>query len=158
MFSQISWATYIEAVVYSIVFYYVFILYKYYRHDLSNILKGKQKPTLTEVAFTSTSLQPTNANGNVTNLVDFMPKEDHDDECSPLVQSLTDEIQAFITEAGNNEFEREPILLSLQLLISKYPSVKSSPYKESIQKLIVQQCATNCSVHLSEEELDGLWV
>ncbi len=158
MFSQISWAAYIETVVYTIAIYYVFILYKYYRHDLLNILKGRHTTSLTEVAFTSAGKPSAIPQGNITNHVDFMPKEDQDNGYSLLVQALTDEIQAFTAEAENNEFERESILLSFQLLVGKYPSIKSSPYKESIQELIAQQCATNCSVHLSDEELDGLWV
>lgn len=158
MFSQISWATYFETVVYSIAIYYVFILYKYYRYDLASILKGKQRPSLAEGAFTPSPQQSTFSSVNTTNQADLMPKEDQGNRHSLLAQALTDEIQAFIAGAGNNKFEREPILLSLQLLVGKYPSVKVSPYKESIQELIAQQCATNCSVHLSEEELDGLWV
>lgn len=158
MFSQISWATYFETVVYSIIVYYVFILYKYYRHDLSGILKGRQKQSLAEASFASINQQSTSPQGNTSKHADFMPKEGPENDHSLHAQALSDEIQAFTAEAGNNEFEREPVLLSLQLLVSKYPLVKSSPYKESIQELIAQKCATNCSVHLSEEELDGLWV
>ena len=158
MFTQISWATYIETVVYSIIVYYVFILYKYYRHDLSGMLKGRQRPPLAKAAFTQANQQSTFPRGNTGSNIDFMPKEGQNDGRSPAVQALIDEIQAFTIEAGNNDFEREPILLSLQHLVSKYPLIKSSPHKKSIQELIAQQCAANCSVHLSEEELDGLWV
>jgi hypothetical protein len=121
-------------------------------------IKVKQGYATNNVAFTAASKQQTFKRENKFNETAFIPKESKSDSYSPLVQALTDELQAFISEAGSNSFERQQIISSLQLLIGKYPSVKSSPFKESIKQQIAQQCASTCSVHLSEEELDGLWV
>lgn len=158
MFNQISWATYAQTVVFSLFIYYFFVLYRYYRHDLLVKIKGKQRYASNNVAFDSTSQQLAFQRENKFNEIAFIPKENKNGGYSPLVQALNDELQAFITEAGNNSFQRQQILPSLQLLIGKYPSIKSSPFKESIKQQIAQQCASTCSVHLSEEELDGLWV
>ena len=158
MFNQISWATYAQTAVLSLVIYYFFVLYRYYRQDLLVKIKGKQRYASNSVAFNSPSQQPAFQQEINFNETVFIPKENKNGGYSPLGQSLTDELQAFISEAGSNSFERQQIIPSLQLLIGKYPSVKSSPFKESIKQQIAQQCASTCSVHLSEEELDGLWV
>lgn len=158
MFNQISWATYAQTVVFSLFIYYCLVLYRYYRHELLMKIKVKQGYATNNVAFTAASQQQTFKRENKFNETAFIPKESKSDSYSPLVQALTDELQAFISEAGNNSFHRQQILPSLQLLIGKYPSIKSSPFKESIKQQIAQQCASTCSVHLSEEELDGLWV
>jgi hypothetical protein len=158
MFNEISWATYAQTVTFSLFIYYFFVLYRYYRQDLLVKITGKQRYTSNSMAFNSTRQQPPFQQEFNFNETVFFPKENKNGGYSPLAQALTDELQAFISEAGSNSFERQQILPSLQLLIGKYPSVKSSPFKESIKKQIAQQCASTCSVHLSEEELDGLWV
>ena len=158
MFNQISWATYAQTVVFSLLIYYFFVLYTYYRHDLLAKIKGKKGYASNNGAFNPSSQQsPFQQEFNFNETV-FIRKENKNVNYSPLVQALTDELQAFISEAGNNSFQRQQILPSLQLLIGKYPSIKSSPFKESIKQQIAQQCASTCSVHLSEEELEGLWV
>ena len=84
--------------------------------------------------------------------------EESNEDCFPFVQTLTDEVQAFIIEAGNNSFDKEQLVSSIQLLLSKYPSVKPSPHSKNIRNLIKKECESNCSVYLSESELDGLWI
>ena len=87
-----------------------------------------------------------------------MQTEESNEDYYPFVQTLSDEVQAFIIEAGNNSFDKEQLVPSIQLLLSKYPSVKSSPYSKDIRNLIKKECESNCSVYLSESELDGLWI
>ncbi len=158
MFNQISWASYFETVVYSLAIYYIFFLFKYYRDDLLNMLNTKRKYLATQAAYTSDATNPTDSSDKIINPVDQTSNEDRNNGLSSEAQTLTDEIHAFTTEARVNEFEREPILLSLQLIVNRFPSVKSSPYRKTIQQVIAQLCASNCSVHLSEEELEGLWL
>ena len=158
MFNHISWASYAQSVVFSLFIYYFFVLYRYYRQDFLVRITGKQRHISNSMNFNSTRQQPPFQKEFNFNETVFIPRENKNGGYSPLVQALTDELQAFISEAGSNSFERQQIIHSLQLLISKYPSVKSSPFKEYIKQQIAQQCASTCSVHLSEEELDRLWV
>jgi len=131
MFTQISWSSYIVTVLLLSAIYYLFIGYWYYRDDLLQLVSGKRITT----------------NDNVVSM------QRH----QPLEQSFSDEVRAFMNEAGENKMSKKDIIQSLQLLLQKYPTLKNSASQESIQNLIVNECTTYCSIHLSDEELSVLW-
>ena len=132
MFTQISWSTYIVTVLLLSAIYYLFIGYWYYRDDLLQLVQGKRvtTPDLASTGFRQ----------------------------EPLEQLFSDEVRAFLNEAGKNKMSKKDILKSLQLLFKKYPTLKDSASQESIQNLIVNECTSYCSIHLSDEELSVLWI
>ena len=158
MFNQISWAYYTQIVAFILIAYYLFILYKYYRYDLLRFLKKKHNVSNQKLAFTSADQGSDLFEKGTVVHPNNMQTEESNEDCYPYVQTLSDEVQAFIIEAGNNSFDKEQLVPSIQLLLSKYPSVKSSPNNKDIRNLIKKECETNCSVYLSESELDGLWI
>ncbi|MDB5198735.1 MAG: hypothetical protein JWO92_698 [Chitinophagaceae bacterium] len=87
----------------------------------------------------------------------FMQQSVEDQNLYQLLQSLSDEIQALLGEAGNNRLNKDEIITALKLLIAKYSVLRNSSLRESIQNLIQTECEMNCSIHLSEEELSVLW-
>lgn len=131
MFTQISWSSYILTVLLLSAVYYLFIGYRYYRDDLLQLVSGKR---LTTHDFVSTAFRQ-----------------------EPLEKSFSDEVRAFMNEAGKNKMSKKDIMKSLQLLFKKYPTLKDTASQESIQNLIVNEYASYCSIHLSYEELSGLW-
>lgn len=86
-----------------------------------------------------------------------MQQSVEDQNLYQLLQSLSDEIQALLGEAGNNRLNKDEIITALKLLIAKYSVLRNSSLRESIQNLIQTECEMNCSIHLSEEELSVLW-
>jgi hypothetical protein len=75
---------------------------------------------------------------------------------NPLEQ-FSDEVQAFLNEAVRNKLDRIYIVQSLQQLLKKYPDLKNSSLQESTQNIIINECKSYCSIHLSDEELRLLW-
>lgn len=71
------------------------------------------------------------------------------------VHDLVDEIQAFCSAV--EKVPKDEMLFRLQQLLAKYPTIKGSIYQEGINNLIAVNCANNCSIRLSAEEVDGLW-
>ena len=132
MFTQISWSSYIVTVLLLSAVYYLFIGYLYYRNDLLQLVSGKRITT----------------NDNVVS------KQRH----QPLIQSFSGEVKAFMKQAGKDKLDKNDIIQSLQLLLKKYPTLKDSASQESIQNLIVNECTSYCSIHLSDEELSVLWI
>ena len=149
MLSQISWTDYLQMIACALTVYYTCIVTKYYRHDLVNFLKGEKSFAIRHNSSSkkNTDIPP-----------DFALNHDVENQNSKLVQSLTDEIQALISATGKSLPEKREVLLSLQQLLSKYPTVKSSSDKAFIEHFIIAEYATNCSVHLSEVELQSVWV
>ena len=137
MFSEISWSTYISSVVVLSAAYYLFVIVKYYREDLSQFLAGKK----------------------IAGAVNFIPKPEVFEKQNNflLAQSLADEIRAFFNEAGNQKISKEEATASMRLLLRKNFALKDSSFKESIQNLIEKECASNFAVHLNEVELSALW-
>lgn len=156
MFTQISWSLYTIIVIVFLAGYYLFVGLKYYREDILQLLSGK---TITSGdTANSTPAQPPLIKPDQSlpklNMQETFEKQNF----FQLTKSLADEIQAFLNEAGGNKITKEEVITSLQLLLSRYPALKDSSFKEFLQNLIETECETNCSVHLSEEELSALWI
>lgn len=71
-------------------------------------------------------------------------------------KSLSDELNAFFSEASQDEWEKEELLGWLSRIVSKYPSIGGDN-----EKLIVQQIAAlaeqKCSIQFSDGDLKVLW-
>lgn len=130
MFTKISWANYSVIVFLLSVGYYLIIGYKYYRKDFLKLIHGKN--------FIS---------GNSV----------YEETDQPILQSFADEVRAFIYEAGIEKLDFKGMMPSLRFLVGKYPGTKNLSMKESVQKLIIQECKTYCSIHLNEGELSEIW-
>ncbi len=149
MLGQVSWTDYLQMITSTLAVYYAFIVTTYYRHDLMHLIKGKQKIS------TSSFSTPGKTTGAVA---DLTLNAEADRQNTKLVQALTDEIQALVFATGTMQKEKKDILLSLQQLLNKYPTIKVSSYKSPIEHFIITEYANNCSVHLSEAELKGVWI
>ncbi len=130
MFTQISWNSYFIIVGLLSVVYYLFIAWIYYRSDVIKLISGRRVSN--------------------RNFIDGQINQ-------TLLQSFSDEIRAFISEASKDHLDIRSLMASLQLLIRKFPGIRDMTLKKSIQNLIIHECETNCSIHLSEEELRELW-
>jgi len=156
MFTQISWSNYITVVALLLAGYYLIIGYLYYRSDILNLLLGRKIIQFGNTSLTATQTDPLHKpvlRFNKAHVENAFEKQN----LFPAVQSLSDEIQAFLNEAGRNKLNKEDVLPPLQLLLAKYPILKDSSFQESMQNIIETECIANCSIHLSEEDLNKLW-
>jgi hypothetical protein len=155
MFTQISWGSYTTIVVVLLACYYLFVGLRYYRNDLLQLLSGKKATISDSSNFTTIK---TNSLIKQKPHEAYMQQSVEEQNLYQLLQALSDEIHAFMNEAGNNKLNKDEITASLKILIAKYSVFKDSSFQELIQNLIVTECETYCSIHLSEEELSALWV
>jgi len=155
MFSEISWTDYVEVVLFMLAVYYGVVLIKYYRKDFIFFLLKKHKAPIAAFATATLKEQKPKANNVGYNATTYA--QDSSDQFGLLVQSLVDELKAFLSEAGENGLLKEQMWHSLKLLLGKYSSLEGSPFKESIQHFIIDECQRICSVHFSEIEIEGLW-
>ena len=79
---------------------------------------------------------------------------------SETIEYMLDEIRALIRQAGYSGSPKEEVLFALQKLISsdRFQTIRESPFTDAINDLIAEECQTNCSMHLSEEDLKRLWI
>ncbi|MBS1659510.1 MAG: hypothetical protein JST68_00525 [Bacteroidetes bacterium] len=76
-----------------------------------------------------------------------------------LAEALSGEIKQLVQKAAKEGAGKEHIVSGLQTLLRReeYEPLNDGPFNESIKNLIRFDVTTNCSIHLSNEELDGLW-
>lgn len=75
-----------------------------------------------------------------------------------IVYSCLDELNACLEEMKRMKCNRLDLIRSLKTIIAKYPSLKSSDYKESLNNMLVVQCENMCSVHLSADDMVLVWL
>lgn len=149
MLSSISWAGYFTAITILLVVYYAVISYQFCRHDILAFTRGfsnqQSLSFVTDQLRQEASLQKDQEGERTINNTPL------------LVESFTDEIKAFLQEAKNNELNKDTILHSLQIIVSKYPSLKISEYKSLLEQLIIDETELNCAVLLKEDEVSRVW-
>ena len=156
MFSNISWQGYWITLALISAGYYLVIYLLYYRNDFKIIIPKKLQNHSgnTSSAFSSVekpSGQPSlfEENRNVLHPTDA---EDR------LVSSLMDELTAYFEEAKKFKCVKEEVIYALQRILSKFPAVKSSVYKESLTNVIVSEAELHCSIHLSADDMVKVWL
>lgn len=150
MFNNISWSEYLTFVAVSALIWYVYVLFTYYRYDLLQVINGKRTVPANSVRFTTSAMkQPAQSNPE-----DYQPKSI---EANQSVESFTDEVKAYLEEAGQNEVSKDILLQSLSAIASKYSSLAESEYKDSLEQFIINQTEINCAVFLGENEVSRVW-
>ena len=109
MFTQISWSSYITIVVVLLAGYYFFVGFWYYRDDLLQLLSGRKITAGDTVNFTAQHpLIKPEQSLHQANVQEVFEKQN----LFQLTQSLSDEIQAFLNEAGRNKIHKGDVIYS----------------------------------------------
>jgi hypothetical protein len=153
MLNSISWQQYWIAVAISCISYYVVVYISCFRGSLKiNSTFQREK----KVGLANSEIKVDQSLSNMSNNeMDHSSKIRNTEEIA--AEACLDEINAFFeTQRGAKPVKRE-MMFSLYTLLQKYPSVRNSEYKEPLNRVIATQSEVICSIHLSAEELKGVW-
>ena len=153
MFNNISWSEYLTFITVSSLIWYAFVIYTYYRHDVLKTARDKQAVPDHAMNFTYVPLKEQSHSSRHEGYQPKAAEEDH----SLVVQSFTDEVQAYLEEAGKDEVSKDTLLRSLNAITSKYRSLTHSEYRGSLDQFIINQAEINGAVFLSENEVERIW-
>jgi len=149
MFSNISWFEYLIFISIAALAWYATVFYIYYRQDLLQSLQTKKADPSVDGKISNFNLE-----GNPgIHRKNFQSSPD----VGKIIQSFSDEVAAYLEEAGKNEVIKEDVLFSLARIYGKYPSLASSEFKESLDQFIKLQSESYCAMFLSEEDLNKVW-
>lgn len=161
MFSNISWIQFWSTVLLVSTGYYLVICRYCFKEKqkVSNLL-SKDQWSRGENPLAPFSVQPNpSLNQPVT-----LPSEREDDfDLTPPnsdeypFYACLDEITAFLEEAKKRKGNKGEVIASIRQIVTKYPSIKDSEYKESLSNVIVSQCDHLCFIRLSAEDMDHVW-
>ena len=163
MINNIGWASYCYAVIILMLLYYLFVLLFFYKKDIVAIVVKSRK----SISLSSSTQTPESW--------DAFPQNDYDlnkhivehgvnselqfagDDLFRLIQSLRDELEAYVSEASAMQAGKKEMIFSIKQLLSKYPHPGMLSYRVSINSFIDLKLTKYCSIHLTEEEMKQLW-
>ncbi len=151
MLQKFSWGDYwtvviaVIAVYYSIVF---LLLYKY----------GLLKLTFKKLAPTRPAQQTPAAVPAVTQAGKSVAKLNNQDETENRLKMLTDELLQFLQDIAGKSFIKEEIIMGLQVIVREYKEFSETNYRSDIDEFIRVETENHCSVDLSDEEIQRVWM
>jgi hypothetical protein len=153
MFNSISWSQYIVTIALLLVLYYLFVGFKYYHWEILNLI-GIRKVETDTIVIPAVHNQ---VNPVLTEKhEDYLPKPALDIDISPVVQSFTDEVMAYLNEAKPSVQQNE-LLYSLQLIASKYPALKDADCKDELLQAVLNEVNHKYPGLLESVDLITLW-
>jgi len=137
MFHSVSWQQYIIFILVLLFVYYVYILLRYYRNELSHLLKGVKKlPAILEENGNNKTLSPGNAKLN----------------------ELLEELKNLFQLASQRKYPKEELMMALQLKLREYDQFKNTPFEIAVNNFIAEESENQCSIHLGVEDQRVLWM
>jgi hypothetical protein len=158
MFNTITWQGYWTTLALLSAGYYLFIYLLYYRKDFK-ISFPKQKVAIKPSSVPAASASfVTEQNELSLDTDEANAVETYADSDERMVYACMDELSAYFESSKGTKVVKEEFVFAVQKILSKYPSLKSSEFKEAVSNLIVSEASHNCSIHLEEEDLFHVWL
>lgn len=146
MLSNISWSSYITAVVVLVVLYYGFVLFRYCRSEITGYLKRKNKKDLLP-ADKGTGFSAEDVFGEFNEPFDTL--EDAEELCRKLADALR--------ESNDRDLSKVEFTNYLHFILAEYPFVKQSALRGKINSFMVSETAQYPRLMLTSSEMDALW-
>ncbi|HTF29299.1 MAG TPA: hypothetical protein VK625_10665 [Flavitalea sp.] len=145
MLQIISWQQYVSYLGLTLLIYYAIFLVLFGRNYLRTI----------NVAGSFETTDPNFKKSKKLFAGNLGAKENRDLLYS-VVHDAVNEIQAFLQNL-KMPITNEEIIISLNAIVQKYPSLKKGNFRQSINDLIVITCENSCSIKLSADDLREVW-
>jgi hypothetical protein len=133
MLNKITWVQYLTFIIVVLIVYYGYVFIRYYNYRFFN--------------------QTASINTKGDNLMII-----GNDILASLSNSISDEINSYLEQAGNSQIIKPEIIFSLQQITAKYERIKSTTFQKTISSIIQMECLKKCAIHLSDEEIRQVWL
>lgn len=155
MFNSITWGQYFSANILLLIIYYILIGFMFYKWKILRII-GIRKVDDDSLNITAalSNLKEFAASENHEN---YLPKPNLGIDISPLVQSFTDEITAFVQGADEAEITKDQIINSLQTICTKYPVIKNADCKNDLELYVLKEINLKYPTLFQQNDLISLW-
>jgi hypothetical protein len=147
MFNNISWQSYWTSIALIAAVYYLAVFLIYFKASFKAFLSLKNWSVNRETEGFTSPVQSDDS---------FPEEKDRAEEF--IVYACIDEIKALYEQLKRSKGVKQEILYALQQVLNKYPTLKNSPYKRTINHVIVSQSEHICSIRLSAEDVDHVWI
>lgn len=159
------WSGYLKVAAPMIVGYYGWVIYRFYRQELKSFWTGNGGRAPTEEVIPAQPNENAYAAAN-----DMQAGLHHDSEEEEVVPQFWQSEETFrraedlaaylkeaIAEAYEKNYDRQELILLLQMTIRDYQDLERTPFQFAINNLIETECAKYGRVHLRAEDLEQVW-
>ena len=156
MVSNVSWFEYLVFLIVAVLIYYLVVAYMYYRRDFSFLMNGQKNASHNPLSIPSPSgeiLKTVTDGGN--NIIQKLPQAD---ENLQFIETFMDEVRAYLTEAGRVKISKDNVLMSINMIAGKYPSLSQLETKDNINHFIKDVVPIKCGISLTDNEIQNIWV
>lgn len=153
MLSSITWGQYLSSIALLLLFYYGYVAFRYYKWEILGVI-GIKKIDGNSVAIPSMAEFKSSMEGESHD--SYLPKPATDIDISPLVQSFTDEITAYIHDAERN-ISKDELLYSIKLVAMKYPALKNTDCSDEMRQFIVREANNKYPNIMQSNDALHLW-
>jgi hypothetical protein len=147
MQAAISWSQYLTAVLIVTAGYYIFIGFKFYRKEISELLSGKWKrsrPIKTE--------EENKGNKDFSGSYNQVMEGSFDE-----LEEVVEDLRRAILEMAGKQTDKDELLSSLKHRLAHYTGLRKSAFRVAINHYIIRQAKETCAVAFTEEELNKAW-
>ena len=155
MFNSITWWQYFSTIIFLLIIYYMLIGVRFYKWEILRII-GIQKVD-DDSLNTSAALSNLKEFAASKNHENYLPKPFLEIDISPLVQSFTDEVNAFVQGADEAEITKEEIINSLQAICTKYPAIKNADCRKDLEVDVLKEINLKYPTLVQEKDFKVLW-
>ena len=152
MFNSITWGQYFTTVTLLLVCYYVFIGLRFYRWEILSVIGIKK---VEDNAIAISTVANFKKSFETESHEDYLPKPALEVDISPVVQSFTDEIKAYLQESDDNT-SKDELRHSIQAIVTKYPVLKNVDYKHELIQFLFDEANAKYPNLLQLNELKEL--
>lgn len=151
MLKNISWTSYLIFMLIALIGYYITICLKYYKAEIRDIVSGRSN--------LFSKIKSGNQKAFAARSQIKLPNEQTDEhDLFPLINQFSEDIKILLAQAAANNLIKQEVIYALQQLGKKYFQIKATPFQSFITNYILVESSNYSSIHLSEEDLNTLWV
>lgn len=159
MFTSKPWAVYAGITTGALLIYYIFVGWKYFRTEISSLLRSKPKKRQLDSSTLITEAQQTSGPGQQNE--EIMEEEEQpawqNEALFTQVEDLFEHLASEIEEAHQKNYNRQDLIQMLQLILKEYQVLKGTPFQIAVNNRIDSECAKYGSIHLSEGDKGEVW-
>ena len=139
MLQSISWGQLIIFLLIALMIYYAAILIIYYRKNISSF------PGLMFSRAERVDSKPIPYNNNPNTLI------------ISTIHELVEELKALFSYLSKISCIKEELIQAIQIKLRDYQQIKGTALQSAVNSHIAEESKTECSITLSEDELNMLW-
>jgi len=145
MLSNISWSSYLTAIIILAVVWYSFLIYKYHLWNIQNLFKRNARQS------------PRDAKGKTESKPGLFSEYKESFSTLEDAEELYSRLVEVFTESNAGGLTKEVFQNYIRFILSEYPFVKQSALRSKINALAVLESEKYPELLLVYAEMDSLW-